>query len=86
MGIIRNTLVFIGYGAFIVTGVAMFLFEIYWFNAWWGVFGLIVAVVVAPLAAMFPFIYLVKEGFSLFYFGLWGLGIAGGLLAGSLSD
>lgn len=39
----------------------------------WGVGGLIVSVVVFPLAILFPFIYLYMEGFSFFYFGLWAL-------------
>lgn len=72
----------IGGVVFFVAGILMFIIELFWFNYWWGTPGLLGGIFVPPLAAAFPFIFLVKEGaFSLFYFGLWGIGIIGALLA-----
>ena len=64
-------------GIGIISGFLMFAFEIYWFFLWYGLTGAIAGVVFFPLAILFPFIYLFKEGFSLFYFGVWALGIIG---------
>ena len=86
MEALRRVAVGLGMTTFILSGIALFVFELYWFNIWWGGFGVFVGVFLAPAAALFPFIYLALEGFSPFYFGLWGLGFAGGLLAGALSD
>jgi len=61
----------------IVCGFLTIAFETYWFFRWWGLVGAIAGFVIIPLAALFPFIYLFKEGFSLFYFGIWALGIIG---------
>ena len=69
----KNSWQVIGY----ICGFLMFAFEIYWFFSWWGLTGAIAGVLLFPLAFIFPFIYLFKEGFSLFYFGVWGLGIIG---------
>ncbi len=48
--------------------------------------GLLIAVGVAPGAALFPVIFFIFEGFSLFYVGVWVLGFAGGLLGAALSN
>jgi hypothetical protein len=58
------------------SGILMFIFEMVWFFRWWDVGGLMAAVFIPPLAIAFPFVFLVKEGFSLLYFGLWGAGLA----------
>lgn len=73
----RTAMGFVGWGVFALAGVLMFLFEIYWFNEWWGGAGVAVAVFVPPIAAFFPFIFLALEGFSLVYFGVWAVGLAG---------
>lgn len=62
------------------SGAAMYLFEIYWFYQWWGGTGLLIAVMAAPVSAIFPFIYLLREGFSALYFGTWAVGILGIIL------
>jgi len=67
----KNTWSAIGY----ICGFLMFIFEIYWFFRWWGLTGAIAGVMFFPLAVLFPFIYLFVEGFSLFYFGLWAVGL-----------
>ena len=69
----KNTWIVIGY----ISGFLMIVFEIYWFFRWWGLIGAIAGLVIFPLAVLFPFIYLFKEGFSLFYFAVWALGIIG---------
>ena len=67
-------------------GLVLFLFELYWFSEWWGMGGVIASVAIPPLAALFPFIYLVKEGFSLLYFGLWGVCLLGLMLVASSDE
>jgi len=69
----KNTWQTIGY----ISGFLMIVFEIYWFFRWWGLIGAIAGVMIFPIAVLFPFIYFFKEGFSLFYFVVWGLGIIG---------
>ena len=86
MEAIRKLLVVVGFSTFALTGIAMFLFQLYWFTSWWGVIGLLIAVGIAPGAAIFPFVFFLFEGFSLLYFGMWILGFAGGLLGAALSS
>lgn len=74
-----------GNNIWIISGIVMVLFEVFWFYQWWGFAGVIASLVLFPLAAIFPFIYLVKEGFSMLYFGVWGLGILG-IILGSEKD
>jgi hypothetical protein len=51
-------------------------FEIYWCAHWWGSNGLAAGILGGPIIALvFPFLYWFKEGFSLFYFGLWFVGV-----------
>jgi len=69
----KNTWQIIGY----ICGFLMVIFEVYWFFLWWGLTGAIAGFVIFPLVVLFPFIYLFKEGFSLFYFGLWAVGLIG---------
>lgn len=65
------------YGA----GLVMWIFEIVWFFNWWGGVGVIGAVLLPPLAAIFPFLFLFMGGFSALYFGLWALGLVGLVVA-----
>ena len=74
-------LVILGFVLVGLSGLVMFGFQIYWFLLWWGPLGVLVGVFVPPLAVVFPFIYLLKEGFSLFYFGVWLAGIVGMAIA-----
>jgi hypothetical protein len=62
-------------------GLAVIVFETIWFYRWWGLLGAIVSVFIPPLALVFPFVYLAREGFSALYFGLWGLGLVGLFIA-----
>lgn len=73
----------LGYVLLTGSGLVMLIFELIWFYRWWDVLGVIIAIVVAPIAAVFPFIYLVKEGFSLLYFGVWAVGLVGAAMAAS---
>jgi len=73
----------LGYLLFLAAGIVLLIFEVVWFYRWWGEIGVIIALFVPPLAALFPFIYLLKQGFSVFYFGVWAIGITGGVLASS---
>lgn len=70
--------------AWFVSGLLTFGFYVYWCFKWWGAIGAVAAVLVAPLCIAFPFIYLAKEGFSFFFFGVWGIGILALMLAGAL--
>ncbi|MFP4149823.1 MAG: hypothetical protein ACLFUG_04705 [Nitriliruptoraceae bacterium] len=71
----------LGYVLFYGAGLILFALEVYWFTVWWGGLGLFIGLFVAPIAALFPFIYLFMEGFSLLYFGLWAVGIVGAAIA-----
>jgi hypothetical protein len=72
----------LGMVLFFGAGVVMFAFQVQFFYQWWGK-GAAAAFFVPPLAAIFPFIYLFKEGFSLLYFGVWAVGILGMIIASS---
>jgi hypothetical protein len=74
-----------GIALWIGCGLALYIFEIIWLYRWWGDIGVIVGVFVPPIAAVFPFLYLLKEGFSPMYFGLLAGGILGLLITGSSS-
>lgn len=82
----RTGVRFLAYAAFIIAGVVMFGFEMVWFDRWWGLAGVTVGVILAPLAAAFPFIYLAREGFSVLYFGVWAAGLVAVVLATAVDD
>lgn len=82
----RGLLRAVGFLLFFGAGAATYVFEIMWFYRWWDTVGAIVGAVAAPVAVLFPFIYLVKEGFSVLYFGLWGIALAGVALVGVVDD
>jgi hypothetical protein len=69
----------------VLSVLALFGFQMYWFYHWWGNLGALAGFLAAPLSIAFPFLYLFEEGFSLFYFGIWLAGMAGivGLRIGS---
>lgn len=67
---------------FYLAGFALWAFEMIWFYAWWGGAGVAVAFFIPPLAALFPFIFLFKEGVSVLYFSVWAVGIAAAWHAG----
>uniref|UniRef100_A0A7C4AR32 Uncharacterized protein n=1 Tax=Desulfomonile tiedjei TaxID=2358 RepID=A0A7C4AR32_9BACT len=71
----------LGYVIFGLSGLAMFGFQLYWFHRWWGDVGVLAGLFIPPLVAAFPLLYLLKEGFSIFYFGIWLAGIGGMVLA-----
>jgi len=67
---------------FYLSGFALWAFEMIWFFEWWGGAGIAVAFFIPPLAALFPFIFLIKEGVSLLYFFIWAVGITAAWNAG----
>lgn len=46
----------------------------YWFTYWWGLLGLLLALIFPPIAAVLPIVHLPLEGFSFFVWLVWGLG------------
>lgn len=84
MNALRRIGIGLGIATAVISTLTLFLFKLYWFGVWWGGVGVLGGIVFAPLAAIFPFIFLLKEGLSLVYFGIWIAGIAGGALAGLL--
>lgn len=72
----------IGYGIFAIAGIWMWIAEIIAFARWWDLVGILVAVFIPPIAALFPLIFWIKEGvFPILYFVVWGAGILGMVLA-----
>jgi hypothetical protein len=67
----------LGSALFFIAGAVLFIFEIYWFNQWWGGTGVVIAVLVPPVAAFFPLHYFAREDFSVLYFGIWAAALAG---------
>lgn len=73
----------IGYIIMIVTGILMFIFWLTAMSKWLGIFGIILAFVLAPGLVIFPLIFWIVEGvFPAFYFIMWGIGIVGMVIAG----
>lgn len=69
---------YFGIGLFFLAGIIMYIIEIVNFNSWWGLDGIVIGVIVAPLAVLFPFIYWIKVGiFPFFYFIIWAAGLLG---------
>jgi len=71
----------IGMALFFASGAAMLVFELIWFHRWWKGLGVVIALFAPPIAALFPFVYLFKEGVSLLYFGVWAAGLVGLFIA-----
>lgn len=68
------------------SAIVMFLIEEYWFMQWWEAAGVFAAVMIPPLLLVFPFIFLVKEGFSVIYFGVWAAGLLGLFTAAAFDE
>ena len=72
-------------GAIMYFGAGLFMF-IFWFGAmtnWLGCFGSVLALICCPGLVIFPIIFWIVEGvFPVVYFTIWGLGIAGMIIAG----
>lgn len=72
-------------GAIMWIGAGIFMF-LFWFGAmtkWLGFFGSVLAILIAPGLVVFPVIFWIVEGvFPVVYFSIWGLGIAGMIIAG----
>jgi hypothetical protein len=76
----------LGYILAVGAGLAMLIFEVVWFYRWWGLLGGLVGLL-PPIAVLFPFIYLVREGFNALYFGLWAASLVGvGLVVAANAD
>ena len=68
----------IGYILWIGSGGLMFIFWLTAMNNWLGLFGSILAFILAPGLVVFPIIYwLVEKVFPAFYFLVWFIGIVG---------
>ena len=78
----RHVLYIVGMALVLIPGLLLYIFEIQWMTRWWGTTGTLIGIFVPPVVIAFPFLYLVKVGFSLWYFGLWAVGIAGIGIAG----
>lgn len=68
--------ILIGYVTFLLSGAVMWLFMMYWFLEWWGLLGIIAAILLPPLATLFPFIYWWQESFPVAYILIWFIGVA----------
>jgi hypothetical protein len=70
------------YGA----GLLMFIFWVGAMGKWLGTLGIILAIIIAPGAIIFPAAYWIIEGvFPTLYFALWGIGLLG-LFIGGISS
>jgi hypothetical protein len=71
----------VGMIMFYGSGLFMFLFWLRAMSAWFGSFGVFLAVVLCPGLVIFPIINWLVEGvFSVTYFSIWGLGVVGGII------
>jgi hypothetical protein len=74
----------VGYALFILSGLILFIAEVVWCYRWWGDAGVLIGIFGGPIITVaFPFMLLLKQGFSAFYFGVWGIGLLGIFIAGS---
>jgi len=72
----------IGFIIWIGSGILMFIFWFMAMSKWLGLFGSILAIVLAPGIVIFPFLFWLLEGiFPVFYFVMWGTGIVGVVIA-----
>jgi hypothetical protein len=69
----RSALGWVGYSLVVVPGIALYVLEILQYNDWWGVWGVLAAVLFPPMALAFPFVYALVEEISWVYFGLLAL-------------
>ena len=68
----------LGFGVFLVSALGMIGLWVVWMLEWLGWPGLLLGVVTAPLASVFPFVYWAVEGvFSWPYFAFWAAGVVG---------
>lgn len=74
---------FIGFVLIYGAGILQFIF---WFSAmtrWLGLLGSVLAIVIAPGAIVFPFVFwIVEHVFPTMYFAFWGVGIIGFIILG----
>lgn len=69
------------------SGLLMFGFWLVAMSSWLGLFGTILAFVLAPGLVIFPLIFWIVEGvFPVFYFIIWGIGLIGMIIAGVSSE
>ena len=72
----------LGAVTFVGAALVMYGFQTIWFNEWWSTTGLLASIMLPPVVAAFPFIYVAKEGFDALYFGAWMVGLVAMLLYG----
>jgi len=73
----KKNLVLLGLVVWFLSGVTLFILQIYWFDQWWGLWGVIASLFLAPLSQIFPLLYWLKEGFPLLYMTIWLFGLLG---------
>lgn len=66
----RNASLRIGTVLLLVTGAALVGLQLLWFFRWWNLPGLLLGVLLSPLALFFPLLLVAREGFSLTLFTL----------------
>ncbi|MFH0796977.1 MAG: hypothetical protein V2A65_07985 [Candidatus Omnitrophota bacterium] len=65
----------------------MFIFWLSAMSKWLGFWGVVIALVLSPGLVIFPIVFwIVEHVFPVFYFIVWGIGIAGLIIAGISSD
>jgi hypothetical protein len=88
MGKARWAIVVVGYGLFLSAGLVLYLATIYYCYRWWGVGWAFSAAFIPPVCELFPFVMWAKVGLvgSLWYLVIWGVGIAGMVVAALVSE
>ena len=72
-----------GYILFYGCGLFLYISSIIFYYSLWGLFGLIVAIIIFPAAEIFPIVaWIVLKEFPLFLFIIWFSGWAGMIIAG----
>ena len=72
-----------GYIIFYGCGLYLFVMSLIFYYALWGLIGLIIAIVVFPVAELFPIVaWIITKQFPTLLFIIWGIGWVGMILAG----
>ena len=74
----------IGMVVFVIASLVLWYFTMSGFYEWWGSGGVIAGFVLAPISAVYPFLFWFKEGvFPVLYFAVWAVGIVGYVVSSS---
>ena len=70
----RKVLFVLGYLIFLVAGVILLYYQIAYAYDFWGTLGVILAIVGAPFAVFFPFVFWwLESDFPSFFFLVWAI-------------